>query len=197
MIYYYICVIIKTDAMITFKDLNNISDVIKFPEKLEADIRATEVPAALFGFVLNRNVRGMRLSQLVDFAACEDHFSVVRTVVHDFICQDITDGEIENCDAFELMRYVYLVTDEVQKINELFQSIQPEQTAEELMARPPQFGVMGLVDYAMKRFGLHCYDDALQLKAIEVWQAMKIDNETAAYQRRLQAIYNRKSNKNR
>lgn len=181
--------------MYTFSDLLNIQNVLKFPEKLEADIRATEVPAVLFGFTLNRNVSGMRLSQLVDFAACEDHFSVVKTVVHDFICQDITDGEIENCDGVELMRYVYLVTDEVQKINDLFQSIQPEQTAEELMARPPQFGVMGLVDYAMKRFGLHCYDDALKLKAIEVWQAMKIDNETAAYQRRLQEIYNRKSTK--
>lgn len=180
-----------------FQDFLNIQGILKFPEKLEADIRATELPTCLFGFVLNRNVRGMTLSQLVDFYDCEDAFKLVKTVVRDFICEDITEGEIMACDAFELMRYVYLVTDEVQKINELFQSIQPEQTAEELMARPPQFGVMGLVDYAMKRFGLHCYDDALQLKAIEVWQAMRIDNETSAYQRRLQSIYNRKSQSKR
>lgn len=179
--------------MYSFIDLINIQSVLKCPEKLEADIRATELPTCLFGFVLNRNVRGMTLSQLVDFADCEDSYKVVKTVVNDFICKDITDGEIQACDGVSLMRYVYFVTDEVQKINDLFNAIQPEQTAEEIQARPPQFGIMGLVDYAMKRFGLHCYDDALKLKAIEVWQAMKIDNETAAYQRRLQAIYNRKS----
>lgn len=181
--------------MYTFKELLDIQGILKFPEKLEADIRATEIPSALFGFVLNRNVRGMTLSQLVDFADCEDAYKVVKTVVHDFICQDITDGEIQACDGVALMRYVYHVTDEVKKINELFESIQPDQTAEEIQARPPQFGIMGLVDYAMKRFGLHCYDDALKLKSIEVWQAMRIDNETAAYQRRLQEIYNRKSRK--
>lgn len=179
--------------MYTFKELLDIQGILKFPEKLEADIRATEIPLSLFGFVLNRNVTGMRLAQLVDFYDCAEPFKLVRTVVRDFICADITDGEIMDCDAVPLMRYVYHVTDEVKRINELFESIQPDQTAEEIQARPPQFGVMGLVDYAMKRFGLHCYDDALQLKALEVWQAMKIDNETAAYQRRLQAIYNRKS----
>ena len=178
--------------MYNFKELLDIQGILKFPEKLEADIRATDIPLSLFGFILNRNVTGMKLAQLVDFADCEDAYKLVRTVVRDFICPDITDGEIQACDGVALMRYVYFVTDEVQKINDLFNSIQPDQTAEEIQARPPQFGIMGLVDYAMKRFGLHCYDDALNLKAIEVWQAMKIDNETAAYQRRLQAIYNRK-----
>ena len=100
--------------------------------------------------------------------------------------------EVIGCfDAAEVVGLVWGVKKTVEKLNAAFESLSPDLSDEERAAGVPEFGVMGLVDFASKRFG-KTYADAMQLPAWEVWQALQIEHETAEYKKRLTEIYHAK-----
>lgn len=134
----------------------------------------------------------MRLGDLLELSEISNEDEAVLTPFRTLLDGSITPDDIGGLDADTVLSFVFQVARQVQRLNELFNQEQPELTSEERQADPPSFGVMGIVDYAMQRFGLSSYDEALRLKAVEVWQAMHIDNEREAYQRRLRKIYERK-----
>ena len=100
--------------------------------------------------------------------------------------------EVIGCfDSAEIIGLVWGIKKAVEQLNAAFQSLSPELSNEEKAAGVPEFGCMGLVDFASKRFG-KTYGDAMQLNAWEVYQAFQIEHETAEYRKRLQDIYHAK-----
>ena len=100
--------------------------------------------------------------------------------------------EVIGCfDSSEIIGLVWGIKKAVEQLNAAFQSLSPELSNEEKAAGVPEFGCMGLVDFASKRFG-KTYGEAMQLNAWEVYQAFQIEHETAEYKKRLQTIYQNK-----
>ena len=154
-------------------------------------LEARDLPEKILGWNVP-SLGSMRLGDMLELSEISNEQEAVLVPFRTLIDDSITPEDVGELDADTVLSFVFQVANQVQRLNELFTQEQPDLTSEERQAEPPSFGVMGIVDYAMQRFGLSSYDEALRLKAVEVWQAMHIDNEREAYQRRLRKIYERK-----
>lgn len=172
------------------------SEFLKYANLVRLDdirdrLEERDLPEKILGW--NVPVLGaMRLGDLLELSEISNEQEAVLVPFRTLLDGSITPDDIGGLDADTVLSFVFQVAKQVQRLNQLFTQEQPDLTSEERQAEPPSFGVMGIVDYAMQRFGLNSYDEALHLKAVEVWQAMHIDNEREAYQRRLRKIYERK-----
>ena len=84
---------------------------------------------------------------------------------------------------------------EVERINKIFASVQPEYEPEEKMAGIDKlkFGSFGVLDWYAKRMGISDQNAVRDVPWIRIYQCMKNDNEYARYEKRLRAVYRRKN----
>lgn len=173
------------------RNLNELLTVLPCVQNFEAWAESLPYPKTVGGHAVQKPDE-LTLSQYLDLSHV-DAESLLFAVPRIMICQDLPDEVLLNADADEVVGLVWGVKKAVETLNEAFQSISPELSDEEKRAMPPEFGVMGLIDFASKRFK-KTYTDAERLNIWHVFQAMKIDNETAQYRKRLQEIYRNKTN---
>ena len=171
------------------RTLNELLTVLPCVQNFEAWAESLPYPKTVGGHAVKRPDE-LTLSQYLDLSNV-DADSLLFAVPRIMLGQELPDEVLLNADSEEVVGLVWGVKDAVEKLNEAFKSIQPDLTDEEKQAGPPEFGVMGLIDYASRRFG-KTYDEAEKLNVWHVFQALKIENETAEYKKRLQTIYQNK-----
>lgn len=173
------------------RTLNELLMVLPCTQNFEAWAESLPYPEKVGGHPVQKP-GSLTLSQYLDLSHV-DAESLFFAVPRIMLGQDLPDEVLLNADADEVVGLVFGVKKAVETLNEAFQSISPELSDEEKRAMPPEFGVMGLIDFASKRFG-KTYDEAEKLNVWHVFQALKIENETAEYRKRLQDIYRNKTN---
>ena len=173
------------------RTLNELLLILPQVENFEAWAESLAYPEMVAGHPVEGQDK-LTLSQYLDLSHV-DADSLLFAIPRIMIGKDLPDEVLLNADADEVVGLVWGVKRTVEILNEAFQSISPELSDEEKRAMPPEFGVMGLIDYASRRFG-KTYDEAEKLNVWHVFQALKIENETAEYRKRLQEIYRNKTN---
>lgn len=98
--------------------------------------------------------------------------------------------EVRRAEATQVVRFAGWVSAQLEKVNELWGRLKPQYSAEELRAGVERlsFGAFGIADWYARRMGINDHEIVMQVPWLRVYQCMKIDTETAAYQRRLQQI---------
>ena len=173
------------------RTLNELLLILPHVENFEAWAESLPYPATVSGHAVQKP-EALTLSQYLDLSHI-DADSLLLAVPRIMLGQNLPDEVLLKADADEVVGLVWGVKRTVEILNEAFQSISPELSDEEKRAMPPEFGVMSLIDYASRRFG-KTYDEAEKLNVWHVFQALKIENETAEYRKRLQEIYRNKTN---
>jgi hypothetical protein len=102
---------------------------------------------------------------------------------------------IMKADVRDVFGFSRWVIDEVVKINKMFSEINQAATPEERAAgiERLQFGDFGMIDWYAQRMRIQDHDDVLKLPWRRIYQVMKNDGEIAAYRKRLEKEYNKKS----
>lgn len=173
------------------RTLNELLLILPQVENFEAWAESLPYPSTVAGHAVP-NLDSITLGQYLDLSHINPDALIFETY-RIMMPYKLPDEVIGCFDAAEIVGLVWNVKKTVEKLNAAFESLSPELSDEERAAGIPEFGVMGLVDFASKRFN-RTYADAMQLPAWEVYQALQIENETAEYRKRLQEIYRNKTN---
>lgn len=106
----------------------------------------------------------------------------------------MTDSEYEDAPAGEVMAFAYWAATELEKIGKLFADLNVKPTAEQIQAGigSLDFGLFGTLDWFCLRMGITNHAEAENIPWIRFYKCMKMDNEKAEYERKLNKIYERK-----
>ena len=178
----------------TLKEFYFRFPLISNAEEVNEQIKALPKPLTLAKKTLPDNLDGITFGELValqnavaqpttDF----DRFAHCATILLNVM---ITDEE----SAEDFFGFAMWVTKELTRISALFDSIKTPPTEEEKQAGVERlnFGFFGTIDWYCKRMGISDHSQAESVPWQRVFMCMKIDNETAQYERRLREVYARK-----
>ena len=106
----------------------------------------------------------------------------------------VDDADIMNANVFDVFGFSTMVCKETERITKLFNSINNIHSPEETQAGIDklQFGVFGMLDWYAKRMGITDHNEVNNIAWVRIFQCMKNDSEEAAFQKRLQKVYNDK-----
>ena len=87
---------------------------------------------------------------------------------------------------------------EISRINDIFKSIKTNYSSEEIAAgiKELNFGSFGILDWYARRMGITNQNEVREVAWIRIFNCMKNDNETNAYERRLREQYQKKRRRN-
>ena len=173
------------------RTVNELLTILPCVENFEAWANALPYPETVAGHAAPKPGT-LTLAQYLDLSNIADAESLVLEVPRILLGRDLPDDVLLSADADSVFGMVWGIKTAVEQLNQAFKSISPELSNEEKAAGPPEFGVMGLIDFASRRFN-KTYDEAEKLCVWHVWQALQIENETAEYKKRLQTIYQQKA----
>lgn len=136
------------------------------------------------------DLNDMTIGQMVQISECKGD----RTMFY-IVCKVLLNMEQQQVDespATDVVRFCGWVAGTIQRINELFDSVKTKPTKEEERAGIDKlkFGVFGLIDWYARRMGITDHEDVTNVTWGRVYQCLKMDNETNAFEKRLQKIYN-------
>ena len=171
------------------RTLNELLTVLPCVQNFETWAESLPYPSTVAGHAVP-NLDGITFGQYLDLSHINPDALIFETY-RIMMPYKLPDEVIGCFDAAEIIGLVWGVKKTVEKLNAAFESLSPELSDEEKAAGVPEFGVMGLVDFASKRFN-RTYADAIQLPAWEVYQALQIEHETTEYKKRLTEIYHTK-----
>ena len=99
--------------------------------------------------------------------------------------------------AQDVLGIVNMVKSEMERIGNLFKSLQSENSSDEIMAGIERlnFGTFGLVDWYAKRMGMTNHDEVFETPWARIFQAMKIDHEQGEFEKRYRKVIERKTKK--
>lgn len=165
-------------------------------ECLEKDMQilnAAERPEELFGKEVMKDMNLITFGQyadLCDAIAMENHVEAMRTIIKT-IYEDVSDIEIDAQPVESVWGFCNFAIKETDRINKLFSSVHIEYTEQEKKAGIDklQFGTFGILDWYARRMGIVDQNLVNNEKWVRIYQCMKNDTEEAAYNRRLQKVY--------
>ena len=153
--------------------------------KLETMTRPLKVGKA----TTPENLNAMTLGQMIDLSELKTGSEMFYKVCE--VLLDMKPKDVNKAPAVEVVRFVAWVAGSVKRINKLFDSVKNKPSKEELQAgiNRLNYGIFGLIDWYAKRMGIADHDEVLGVHWGRVYQCLKMDNETAEFQKRLNKIY--------
>lgn len=103
----------------------------------------------------------------------------------------MSNDEVMNTDATEVVRFAAWVAREMVRINKLFTSTNRKPTEREQKAgiESLKFGIFGTVDYFALRMGISDHEKVMSVPWIRVYKCLQIDSEKVKYELRLRKVY--------
>lgn len=149
-------------------------------------IGAKEAPQDLNALTLEQ------LIQLEQIGAQKGVFFAIGEVL-----LDMTDAQTLQAPAYEMVGLRNMVVAEQERIATLFESLNREPNADEVMAgiEKLNFGLFGLADWYAKRMHITDHDAAFKTPWVRIWQCRSNDLREAEFERKLQEIQIHKSNR--
>lgn len=136
-------------------------------------------------------------SDLCDALTTENHIELMKNVCK--AIYDTTDVAIGNQSAYDVWGFCNFAIKECARINGLFSAVHIEYTEQEKKAGIDQlqFGTFGILDWYARRMGIVDQNLVNNEKWVRIYQCMKNDTDEAAYNRRLQKVYEAESKRKR
>lgn len=107
----------------------------------------------------------------------------------------ISKEELLKAKAFDVLRFMFFVMSELERIADMFDKIKYKPSKVEIEAgiKSIDNGIFGMIDWYARRMGFVNHDFcAKTTKWIIVYQCMKIDNTSAEYEKNLHKILTKK-----
>ncbi len=111
----------------------------------------------------------------------------------------LTPMQVYKLNVFDVFGFAYFVKDEVERINNLFASVKPSYSSEEIAAgvKDLSFGTFGVIDWYARRMGITNQDEVFDVAWIRIFTCMKNDNAKNEYEARLHKQHMNKVRRNR
>lgn len=164
-----------------------------YQQEMVEILHKQERPETLCGIHVPENLNMISYGTLDDLHGIKaDSMESVYQVAE--ILLGITKEQLDQEDVNKVWGFVTFVTNEVDKINKLFEKIKPTHTSDEIRAgiEKLDFGSFGVLDWYAKRQGISNQNDVRDVAWVRIYQCMKMDNEQAAYEKRLREIISKK-----
>lgn len=152
-----------------------------------------EKPDYLFGKPVPKSLNGITFgaySDLCEALGEKNHIKMLSLIIK-AVYPLATDKDIDELAAYDVWGFAIFAAKETDRINKLFGDIRLEYTEQEKKAGIDklQFGVFGILDWYAKRMGIIDQNQVNNEKWVRIYQCMKNDMEEAAFNRRLQKVY--------
>lgn len=136
-------------------------------------------------------------SDLCDAIGMQNHIEAMKSII--MAIYDTTEDKILEESAYDVWGFCNFAIKECARINELFSSVHIEYTEQEKKAgiERLQFGTFGILDWYARRMGIVDQNLVNNEKWVRLYQCMKNDTDEAAYNRRLQKVYEAESKRKR
>lgn len=107
----------------------------------------------------------------------------------------VADAKIMTLPAPRVYGFVNFIRGELERIRDLFDSIKSEPSAEEMDAgiNRLNFGMFGLLDCYALRMRITSHEEAARTPWLNVFAALRIDNATREYKKRLNEILTKRA----
>lgn len=158
-------------------------------------LKTAERPDTMDGKPLKADINGLMYGELIELMN-------IKTVTEEFVkpmqvVEGLDEKAVLKADISVTAGYRNWIVKELDRVQKLFEELGKNirYTSQEIQAGVEglSFGAFGAVDSYARRMGIVNHDYVLEcVPWIVIYQCMKMDNETVAYQRRLQEIIYRK-----
>lgn len=113
------------------------------------------------------------------------------------ILLDLNPVEIYRLNVFDVFGFMHFCKNQIEKINNLFNSLKIHYTSEEISAgvKELKFGSFGVLDWYAKRMGITNQNEVRDVAWVRIFNCMKNDTEQNNYERRLRKQYLNQNNR--
>lgn len=171
-----------------FKSWIILAEHSKETDKL--NLKAFTQPLKVGKHYTPANLNDITIGQMVQLSECENDRAMFYTVCN--VLLGMSQKEVDNTKATEIVRFCGWVYSEVEKINNLFDSVKSKPTKEEIQAgiNGLKFGVFGLIDWYALRMGITDHEEVTKVTWGRVYKCLEMDNKKHEYEKRLSEVYN-------
>lgn len=158
-------------------------------EELMETLKKAKKPMFLKGEEVMDSLNTITYGQLDDLSRIgENEDPAVRVFK---ILLDMSAPEVYMLNVFDVFGFLNFAREELERINNLFASIETSHTPEEISAgvEDLHFGTFGVIDWYAKRMGITNQDEVYDVAWIRIYTCMKNDNEQTEYEKRLNKQY--------
>ncbi len=162
--------------------------VASLARELPFDLTRMERPFKVGKVETPEDLNGLTIGQLLELSEIrggkELFFSTCRIVL------GMTEEEICQAEAVEVVAFSGWVSREVRKINNLFERINTKPTSREIKAgiKNLQFGVFGLIDWYAQRMRITDHHEVEKVSWLIVYKCLEIDTKRNIYRRKLEEV---------
>ena len=162
-------------------------------QKEDAEILSRQPrPDILCGESVPKNLNGLSYGQLDDLRNVNPEDDVACQLARVIFEKSL---DLYDEDVNKVFGFINFCTNELKRINKLFESIQPKHTSEEIAAGVENlnFGSFGVLDWYAKRMGIINQNDVRSVAWVRIFTCMKNDHMQQEFERRLQDVYMHKN----
>ena len=139
----------------------------------------THTPADLYGLTFGELVQAQKHAQEND----------IKGLIS--VLLGMSDTDIKNSDASEVMAFAYWSSRELERIGQLFVGLNAEPTPEQLKAgiKNLNHGLFGTLDWYCRRMGITDHSEAENVPWVRIYKCMKIDSDNNKFETKLRQVY--------
>lgn len=168
------------------KEFMLMQDIVKI------DIESIPKPEMVMKHRLPDNLNHLNLGELITLQSIRTLYDLLTIPAK--VLFGIEEKKILKADTIQVLGLGVWVSQEMKRINKLFDKTNIPPTAEEEQAGAGRmnFGPFGMVDYFARRMGITDHEAVERVPWVRVYKCMDMDAQVSRYQRRLRNILSRK-----
>lgn len=165
-------------------------------EELIKRLREQPRPDKLCGKEVPKDLNGISYGMLDDLRTATGNDDIIAGACAKVLL-GVEPEDLLKEDANDVFGFTSFVTDELKRINKIFQSIKVNYSKEEIAAgvKELDFGSFGVLDWYARRMGITNQNEVREVAWVRIFQCMKNDALKNEYERKLAKQYRPKTHK--
>ena len=158
-------------------------------------LREQPRPEKLCGKEVPKDLNGISYGMLDDLRTATGNDDIAGACAK--VLLGVEPEDLLKEDANDVFGFTSFVTDELKRINKIFQSIKVNYSKEEIAAgvKELDFGSFGVLDWYARRMGITNQNEVREVAWVRIFQCMKNDALKNEYERKLAKQYRPKTHK--
>nr|DAN89896.1 MAG TPA: hypothetical protein [Caudoviricetes sp.] len=138
------------------------------------------------------DLNNITYGQLCDLRSIKDDHDMLFVPLR--VLFGLKDDDIKKLPFHKVLAFSVFVSNEVKRINDLFDSIKIKHDSNEIKAGIDDldFGLFGEIDWYAQRMGFQNHDEVMDIPWVRLFKCKEIDNGIEGYSRRLRKILMKK-----
>ena len=164
-------------------------------EELIKRLREQPRPDKLCGKDVPKDLNGISYGMLDDLRTATGNDDIAGACAK--VLLGVEPEDLLKEDANDVFGFTSFVTEELKRINKIFQSIKVNYSKEEIAAgvKELDFGSFGVLDWYARRMGITNQNEVREVAWVRIFQCMKNDALKNEYERKLAKQYRPKTHK--